>query len=61
MAKVKVEVTGAYVDGSAPGSVIEVEEKSAKYLEKVGYAKVIKEPQPKSAPKKKPAKTKEAK
>lgn len=59
MAKIKIEVVGAYVDGHAPGSVIEVEEKSAKQLERVGYAKVVKEapkaapkPTPKAAPKK---------
>lgn len=51
MAKVKIKVTGAYVDGHAPGSEISVEEKSAKYLESVGYAEIVKE-QVKATPKK---------
>lgn len=52
MAKVKVEVTGAYVDGSAPGSTIEIDKKSAKHLEAIGYVRKVTE---KAAPKK-PAK-----
>lgn len=41
MAKVKVEVTGAIVDGKFPGEQLEVEEKSADYLEKIGYVKKL--------------------
>lgn len=41
MAKFKVEVVGAYVDGHGPGSIVSVDEKSAKYLESIGYGKII--------------------
>jgi hypothetical protein len=41
--KIKVEVVGAYVDGHGPGSIISVDEKSAKYLESIGYAKIQKD------------------
>ena len=43
MANVKVEVTGAYVDGHKPGSTIEITKKSADYLESLGYVKKVKE------------------
>ncbi|MBM7600431.1 hypothetical protein JOC34_002822 [Virgibacillus halotolerans] len=66
MAKIKVEVTGAIVDGHAPGSTISVEGKSAEYLEGIGYVRILPKPKPankESAPKapakKKPAKAKE--
>lgn len=55
MAKVKIEVTGAYIDGNAPGTQIDVEEKSAIHLEKIGYAKIVKETPKKAPAKKKPA------
>lgn len=60
MAKVKVKVAGAYVDGNAPGSVISIEEKSAAHLESIGYVEKVAvekkpEPKPKAKPKKKPA------
>lgn len=42
MAKIKVEVLGAYVDGNAPGSTIEIDERSAKHFESIGYVRVIK-------------------
>lgn len=59
MAKVTIEVVGAVVDGHGPGEKVSVDEKSAAYLERIGYAKVVKE-EPKKAPQpKKP--TKEAK
>lgn len=48
---VKVKVIGAYVDGHGPGSLIEVDEKSAKYLERVGYGEIKKE-EPKADEKK---------
>lgn len=52
MAKARVEVMGAYVDGNAPGTTINVEEKSAKYLESIGYVKRTEEKQkPKPEPK----------
>lgn len=38
----KVKVTGAYVNGHGPGTTIEVDEKSAKYLERVGYGEILK-------------------
>jgi hypothetical protein len=43
MAKVKVKVVGSYVDGHGPGSLISVDEKSAKYLESVGYGEIQKD------------------
>ncbi|MEK3887259.1 hypothetical protein [Bacillus sp. FSL K6-3431] len=52
MAKVKVEVTGAVVDGNAPGSTIEIDASSAKALEANGYVRILKE-KPKPAPVKK--------
>jgi hypothetical protein len=55
VAKSKIEVVGAYVDGHGPGSIIEVEENSAKYLVEIGYAKPVKK---ESAPKKPAAKAK---
>jgi hypothetical protein len=57
MAKVKIEAVGAYIDGHAPGSEIEVEEDSAKYLESIGYAKVLGTAK-KSAPKRKQTQSK---
>lgn len=60
MAKAKIEVLGAVIDGHTKGSTLEVEEKSADYLEKIGYARKLKaaekpkeKAKPKSAPKKK--------
>ncbi len=44
MAKVKVEVTGAYVDGQGPGSIVTVDEKVAEHLERNGYGKKVEEP-----------------
>lgn len=41
MAKAKVEITGAYVDGHGPGSTIEVDQKTAEYLERLGYGKIV--------------------
>ncbi|MEE6134624.1 MULTISPECIES: hypothetical protein [Bacillaceae] len=41
MAKVKVEILSATVDGKSKGEVISVEEKSAAYLESIGYVKRI--------------------
>lgn len=38
----KVKVTGAYVNGHGPGSTIEVDDKSAKYLERIGYGEIQK-------------------
>jgi hypothetical protein len=51
MTKVKVKVVGAYVDGHAPGSTISIDKKSAEYLEKVGYIRVLEEEKPKEQPK----------
>lgn len=58
MAKSKIEVVGAYVDGHGPGSIIEVEENSAKYLVEIGYANPVKK---ESAPKNPAAKSKSKK
>lgn len=44
MAKKKVEVLGAIVDGHVEGDVIEVDEKSAEMLVKNGYVKYVNEP-----------------
>jgi len=41
MAKVKVEVLDAVVDGHKKGAQIDIEEKSANYLEKIGYVKKV--------------------
>lgn len=53
----KVKVIGAYVNGHGPGSLIDVDEKSAKYLERVGYGEIKKVDEPK-ADEKKPTKAK---
>jgi hypothetical protein len=61
MAKVKVKVVGAYVDGHAPGSTISIEAKSAEQLEKIGYIRVLQaeaKPEPTPEPRKAPAKKK---
>lgn len=52
MAKIKVEVLGAVVDGNASGSTIEIDARSAKSLEANGYVRIL-EDKPKSAPVKK--------
>lgn len=41
MAKVKVRVLKAVVDGKTKGEVLSVEEKSAKYLEGIGYVERV--------------------
>lgn len=59
MAKVKVEVIGAYVDEHGPGSIVSVDEKMADYLERIGYGKKIEvevEKSPKAEPKERPIK-----
>jgi len=44
----KVKVIGAYVDGNGPGSIIELSDKQADHLEKVGYVeKVMEQEKPK--------------
>lgn len=65
MAKVKVEVMDAVVDGNASGSTIEIDERSADRLVALGYVKYV-ETKPaqeasvkkESAPKKPAAKAK---
>lgn len=42
MAKVKVKVLNAVVDGHKKGAVISIEEKSAIHLEKIGYVEIQK-------------------
>ncbi len=39
MPKVKVEILDAVVDGKGKGEQISIEEKSADYLESIGYVK----------------------
>lgn len=41
MAKVKVEVLDAVVDGKGKGEQIQVEERSAKRLERIGYVRIL--------------------
>ena len=41
MAKVKVEVTNAVVDGKRHGEQLSVEEADAKRLESIGYVKIL--------------------
>lgn len=41
MAKVKVEVTNAIVDGKCHGEQVSIEEKDAKRLESIGYVKIL--------------------
>lgn len=36
-----VEVVGAVVDGNQPGSKIEIDERSARYLESIGYVRIL--------------------
>ena len=56
---VKVKVIGAYVDGHGPGSIVEVDEKTADYLERIGYGKIQVEAEAKAeAPKESPKKSK---
>lgn len=55
---VKVKSIGAIIDGRPVGSIFELEERTAKRLEAMGYVKIMAEPAPvnkESAPKK-PAK-----
>lgn len=51
MAKKKVKVLNAHVDGKGPGSVIEVDGKTADMLVKNGYAEHVKEAKKQEAPK----------
>lgn len=43
MAKVKIEVLDAVIDGNRKGEQLEVSEKSAKHLIAIGYAKEVTE------------------
>lgn len=57
MAKVKIEVLDAVIDGRVKGEQLEVDEKSAKHLVEIDYAKLVevKHVEPEAKPK---AKTK---
>lgn len=60
---VNVKVIGAYVNGQGPGSIVSVDEKSAKYLERIGYGEIVEVEEPKvqaeeSKPKRQPRKKK---
>jgi hypothetical protein len=41
MAKKKIEVLDAVIDGHGKGEQLEVDEKSAEYLIEIGYAKEV--------------------
>lgn len=49
MAKVKVEVLGAVVDGAQSGDTIEIDVRSAEQLASIGYVKILKEQTVKAA------------
>lgn len=56
-----VKVIGAYVDGHGPGSIVSVDEKTANYLERIGYGEIVEVEEPKvekaeAKPKRKPKK-----
>lgn len=55
--KFKAEVLDAVVDGKRKGESVELDKKSAKHLERIGYVRVTGEvkPKKKAAPKAKPA------
>lgn len=55
--KVMVETVGAVIDGQPIGSTIEIDERSAKALEALGYVRIVPTPPPvkKAAAPKKPA------
>jgi hypothetical protein len=53
--KFKAEVLDAVVDGKRKGESVELDEKSAKHLERIGYVRVTGEVKAKAAPKKKSA------
>ena len=56
MAKVKIEVLNAVIDGHTKGEQLDVDTKSAKHLIAIGYAKEVEE---KPAPKKPAVKKKD--
>lgn len=43
MAKVRVEVLDAVVDGKGKGAKLEIDERSALYLESIDYVKIVKD------------------
>lgn len=47
MAKTKVEVLNAIVDGARRGETITIDSRSAAHLESIGYVKIIGEEKPK--------------
>ena len=51
MAKTKVEVLNAIVDGARRGETITIDSRSATHLESIGYVKVISEEKPSREPK----------
>lgn len=54
----KVEIVGAFINGNAPGTTVEVSDKEAAHLESIGYAHVVKEtPKPRSKAKAKAKET----
>lgn len=52
MAKKKVKVLKAVVDGKREGEVLEVDAKTAEMLIRNGYVELVKEPKKKEEPKK---------
>lgn len=57
MAKVKVKVLNAYVDGKGPGEELSMDNRSADHLESIGYVEKIVTPPP--VPRSKKGKAKE--
>lgn len=58
MAKVRVEVLDAVVDGKGKGAKLEIDERSALYLESIDYVKIVKDEGTKSKSKSKSKKSK---
>ena len=53
MAKVKIEVLNAVIDGKQKGEQLEVDEKSAKHLIAINYAKKVEAEKSEAKPSKK--------
>jgi hypothetical protein len=52
MAKVKVEVLDAVVDGKGKGAKLEIDKRSADYLASINYVKIVEADKPKPKTKK---------
>lgn len=49
MAKVRVKVLNAVVDGKGEGETLSIDERSAKHLESIGYVRIEAEAKPKES------------